>query len=87
MKIRKVTANNRGREFSIVTRPGAEYSFPYSKADVPLSADDPIEHLFVDKELGSEAFTYILKSGKQDSVHIEQVLEYITKIRSILPTF
>jgi hypothetical protein len=37
---------------------------------------DPIEDLFVDKELGNEAFTYVLKSGKEGSIHIEQVLEY-----------
>jgi hypothetical protein len=76
MKIRKVIANNRKREFSITTRAGAEYSFPYSKADTPLRRDDPIECLFVDEELGREAFTYILKSGRQDSIHIERVLEY-----------
>jgi hypothetical protein len=76
MKIRKVTANNRKKEFSITTRAGAEHSFPYSEADIPLRGDDPIEHLFVDKELGSEAFTYILKSGKEGSIHIERVLEY-----------
>jgi hypothetical protein len=32
--------------------------------------------LFVDQELGSEGFTYILESGKQGTVHVEQVLEY-----------
>lgn len=76
MKIRNVVASNRKNEFTIVTRSGAEYPFPYSKADVRPSAKDPIEELFVDKELGNEAFTYFLKSGKQNSIHIEQVLEY-----------
>ncbi|HET6628342.1 MAG TPA: hypothetical protein VFG91_01055 [Woeseiaceae bacterium] len=76
MKIRSVAASNRKSEFSIVIRSGAEYAFPYSKADVRPSASDPIEQLFVDKELGNEAFTYVLKSGKHGSIHIEQVLEY-----------
>ncbi|MDN5871744.1 MAG: hypothetical protein L0H73_13610 [Nitrococcus sp.] len=76
MKIRNVVANNRKNEFTIVTRSGAEYPFPYSKADVRPSAKDPIDELFVDKELGNEAFTYFLKSGNQRSIHIEQVLEY-----------
>jgi hypothetical protein len=76
MKIQKIAANNRKREFLITTRAGDEYSFPYSKIDTPLTASDPIEQLFVDKELGNEAFTYILKSGTQGSVHIEHVLEY-----------
>ena len=30
----------------------------------------------VDKELGKEAVTYVLESGKEGSIHIEQVLEY-----------
>jgi hypothetical protein len=76
VKIRKVSANNRKNEFSVVTRSGAQYAFPYSEADIEPSADDRIEQLFVDKELGNEAFTYILKSGRQGSIHIEQVLEY-----------
>ena len=76
MKIRKVSANNRKNEFLVVTGSGAEYSFPYSKAIPKPSAADPIEELFVDKELGKEAFTYRLNSGKEGSVHIEQVLEY-----------
>jgi hypothetical protein len=76
MKIRKVTANNRKREFSIVTWGGAEYMYPYSMPDDSLSTSDPIEQLFVDKELGNEAFTYVLASGKEGSIHIEQVLEY-----------
>ena len=76
MKIRKVSANNRRNEFTVVTRSGSEYSFPYSKATPKPSAKDSIEELYVDKELGNEAFTYTLKSGKEGSVHIEQVLEY-----------
>ena len=71
-----MTAKNRKREFSIVTWGGAEYIYPYSKSDNPPSAIDPIEQLFVDKELGNEAFTYVLASGQEGSIHIEQVLEY-----------
>jgi len=76
MKIRDVTFNNRKREFSVSLRSGAIYSFPYSKAEPQPTTDDCIEDVFVDKELGNEAFTYILKSGKEGSVYIEQVLEY-----------
>ena len=76
MKIRRVLANNHRREFSVLTRSGAQYTFPYAKAIPSPAPDDPIEDLFVDKELGSEAFTYVLHSGKEASVHLEQVLEY-----------
>ena len=76
MKIRSVTSNNRRNEFSVVTRTGTTYTFPYAQADPCPSPDDRIEEIFVDKELGSEGFTYILESGQEGSVHIEQVLEY-----------
>jgi hypothetical protein len=38
--------------------------------------DDPVIEIYVDKELGREGFTYVLQSGKQGTVHVEQVLEY-----------
>jgi len=76
VKIRSITSNNRKNEFSVITRSGVEYSFPYSEADPRPSPDDHIERVFVDKELGNEAFTFILESGEEGSIHIEQVLEY-----------
>lgn len=76
MKIRNVTASNRKNEFSVTTRSGAVYSFPYSEADPAPGSENRIEEIFVDRELGNEAFTYILGSGDEGSVHIEQVLEY-----------
>jgi DNA-binding TFAR19-related protein (PDSD5 family) len=76
MKIRGVSANARKNEFYVVTRSGDEYPFPYSKTDPRPSANNPVERVFVDKELGNEAFTYALQSGVEGSIHIEQVLEY-----------
>ena len=32
--------------------------------------------MFVDKELGNEAITYVLNSGDEGSIHMEQILEY-----------
>ena len=76
MKIRSVKSNNIKQEFSVVTYSGVEYSFPYSKADPRPAADNRIEEISVDKELGKEAFTYALESGEEGTVHLEQVLEY-----------
>jgi len=76
MKMRSVTSNNRRNEFTVVTRSGATYVFPYAESDPQPSSDDRIEEVFVDKELGNEAFTYVLESGAEGSVHIDQVLEY-----------
>src|SRR5262249_42816275 len=75
MKIRSVKHNNRKKAFEVRTANGT-LQFPYSKADLQPSADDPLKHVYVDRELGREAITYLLKSGKSGTVHIEQVLEY-----------
>lgn len=76
MKIRQVTANNRKREFNVMNRAGDEYSFPYSQVDPRPRPENRIEDVAVDKELANEAFTYVLASGDEGSVHIEQILEY-----------
>jgi hypothetical protein len=60
----------------VINRSGIEYPFPYSEADPRPNVDNRIGEVFVDKELGNEAFTYILESGEEGSIHIEQVLEY-----------
>ena len=75
MKIRRVTANNRKKAFEVKTS-RKTFQLPYSKVDPQPSVADPITRLFVDKELGGEGFTYVLESGKEGTVHIEQVLEY-----------
>jgi hypothetical protein len=71
-----VTANNRKNEFTVVTYSGVEYSWPYSVTDPRPGRDDRIKDVYVDCELGREAFTYTLESGVEATVHIEQVLEY-----------
>jgi hypothetical protein len=76
MKIRSVKENSRKQEFSVVTFGGKSFSFPYSKTKPRPTAKNRVAEVFVDKELGKEAFTYILESGKEGSVHIDHVLEY-----------
>jgi hypothetical protein len=49
---------------------------PYSKVDPAPKPADPVARVFVDHELAGEAFTYALRSGREGSVHVEQVLEY-----------
>jgi DNA-binding phage protein len=49
---------------------------PYAKLSPRPSAKNRICDVFVDKELGNEAVTYVLKSGTEGSVHIDHVLEY-----------
>ena len=76
MKIRSVDINNRRKEFSVHTYSGAHYTFPYAKSIPRPDTKNRIEEVFVDKELANEAITYVLQSGDEGSVHIEQILEY-----------
>jgi hypothetical protein len=75
MKILSVAANNRRHLFEVRTR-RQDFVFPYAKADPAPSADDRIAEVFVDPELGREAFTFRLASGREGSVHVDAVLEY-----------
>lgn len=75
MKILSVTANNRRHAFEVRTR-RQELVFPYAKADPAPSAGDRVAEVFVDPELGREAFTFRLASGAEGSVHVDAVLEY-----------
>ena len=75
MKLTKVTANNHKHAFEVRTR-RQDFSFPYAKTELVPTTSDPIVEVYVDPELGNEGFTYRLESGKEGSVHIDEVLEY-----------
>ncbi len=75
MKIKKVTWNNRKKCFSLATSKGI-LEFPYSLLHPKPSSQDEIKKAYSDAEIGKEAFTYLLQSGKEGTVHIDQVLEY-----------
>lgn len=76
MKIRTVKANNRRKLFEVTTSSGKRFVFPFARLDTPPSIEDPLAKVFVDKEIGSEGFTYALESGREGTVHVEDVLEY-----------
>ena len=75
MKIQSVRCNNRKKAFQVKVSKGI-LLLPYSKVDPRPSSRDPIATVRVDRELGGEGFTYVLESGKEGTVHSEQVLEY-----------
>jgi hypothetical protein len=75
MKIKTVALNNRRKAFEVGTSSG-RFAFPYSKAEPPPSASDPITKVFVDPELANEGLTYVLCSGAEGSVLLEQFLDY-----------
>jgi hypothetical protein len=75
MKIRSVSFNNHRKAFEVRT-PRGDYSFPYAKLEVQPGPDDRITTVYIDREIASEGFTYVLESGREDTVHIDQVLDY-----------
>ena len=74
MKITKVTENARKKAFEIEVDEKT-YIFPYAKLRLEPTASDPVVEVFPDPELGEEAFTYRLKSGDEDTIHLDAVLE------------
>ena len=75
MKIRQVRANNRKKAFEIATR-GKTFVYPFAKLARAPSPVDPLAEMYVDAEIGNEGFTFTLQSGYEDTVHIDQVLDY-----------
>ena len=75
MKIRAVIGNNRKKAFEVKTSTRT-LVFPYAKVVPQPTARDPLERVFVDQELDQEGFTYVLTSGREGTVHLEQILEY-----------
>jgi len=76
MKIRKIETNNRRGAFRVVTYSGDAYIYPYVKAEPQPSSADRVADARIDRELANEAFTYVLESGAEGSIHLDQVLEY-----------
>ncbi len=76
MKIREVVLNNHKKEFLIENRAGKAFTFPFAKAVPTPDPTNKVVSVEVDRELGNEAFTYVLSSGDEGTVHIDSVLEY-----------
>ncbi len=75
MKIRGVTPNNRKKEF-VVRTSSKSYVYPYARLHVRPTPKNRVAEVHVDKELANEGFTYTLDSGKEGTIHIDQVLDY-----------
>ena len=73
-KIQHVEADLRRKCFRVTAR-GKEHIVPFAKLPAPPSEGDPLEEVFVDAELGCEAFTYRLRSGVEDSIPFDAVRE------------
>jgi hypothetical protein len=75
VKISGVIGNNRKRTFEV--RLGSRtLPFPYAKCRPSPASEDRVVRVYPDPEIGREGFTYVLESGREGTVHGEQVLEY-----------
>jgi predicted XRE-type DNA-binding protein len=75
MKVKKVVPNNRKKAFEVFSGKRA-FEYPYSRLELKPTEADPIESVFPDPEIGLDGFTYRLVSGKEDTILLDQVLEY-----------
>lgn len=75
MKIKRVVANNRKKAFEMDVN-GKHLIFPYANLRLKPDTNNRIADAKADPELGNEAFTYKLENGDEDSIHVDQVLEY-----------
>lgn len=75
MKIKSVSSNNRRKCFEIRAG-GRTFVFPHVKAEVRPTASNPPARVWVDADLGREGFSYVLASGREGTVLMDQVLDY-----------
>jgi len=75
MKVSGVKANHRRKAFEVKVH-RTTYPYPFAKSDPAPVANDKVVDVSIDKEIGSEGFTYVLESGREGTIHVEQVLEY-----------
>jgi hypothetical protein len=76
VKLKRVVVNNRKAQVELTTRSGKTFPLPFARMDPPPTATDRVVSAYVDKELANEAVTYVLASGAEGAVHIDQALEY-----------
>ncbi len=76
MKIRKVECNNQKKTFEVTTFSGRAFSYTYTKISPCPDSENHIHEVYPDVDFGKEAFTYVLESGDEGTVHIDHLLEY-----------
>ena len=76
MKIKSVHANNYKKCLEIKVSKNIQYDLPFSQLRLIPTQENKIENIYIDEELGNQAITYQLKSGKEDTVHLDAFLDY-----------
>lgn len=73
--IKRILSNNRKKSFAIESSRGV-FEFPYSVLPIKPSTVDPLVAVWVDEECARQVFGYRLQSGKEDYIHIDDVLHH-----------
>lgn len=76
MKLKSVAANNKKKHFELTLRNGKELVYPYAELPLFPDADNKIVDLYVDREIGSEGFTFTLSGGEEFTVLVDEVLAF-----------
>jgi hypothetical protein len=75
VKIHHVTVSSRKAQLELTVRSGKTYPVAYARLDPRPTARNPVRGAYVDPDLGREAVTYVLESGEEGTIHIDQALE------------
>ncbi|MBI3541066.1 MAG: XRE family transcriptional regulator [Deltaproteobacteria bacterium] len=75
MKIKKVRVDNRKKRIEIETTQGS-YSLPFCRLRLKPKPNDKIKEIYVDRDLGHKGVTYVLDSGREDSIHMDAFLDF-----------
>lgn len=73
MAIKRVFTNNHKKAFVVETRQGV-YEFPFSQLSIRPTASNPVVIVYADPAIGKQGFSYELKSGRGDTVLLDQIL-------------
>ena len=74
MKIKRVLPHEKKRAF-IVQVGAKSYEVPFSAFSVSPTKRDPLTSVSVDKDLGGMGFTFRLRSGAEETMLLDQVLD------------
>jgi DNA-binding TFAR19-related protein (PDSD5 family) len=75
VRIASVEFNNRRRDFTVCVG-SVSYRLPYARLEPAPAPGDHVMSAVIDFEIESEGFTYVTASGREGTVHVEQVLDY-----------
>lgn len=75
MKIQSVQVNLKKQCIEISTVTG-NYTLPFARLPLAPTPENPIDSIEADAELANEAITYRIRSGEEETIHLDAFLDY-----------